>query len=71
MQVLASIQNEKPDKKAKAINIKVSVEEFEALKVKAHRFAGGNVSGWIRHAGLSHVPDEKELINVEAGADPN
>ena len=43
------------------MTIKVSEKELKELKDKADCYAGGNISAWLRYAGLKYVPEKKEL----------
>lgn len=43
------------------INLKVTSEELKAIRGRAKRFANGNVSRWMRFAGLNHTPRSKDL----------
>jgi hypothetical protein len=43
------------------VNFKVTTEELKLLTAKAKKYAGGNVSFWLRHAGLHHIPKSKDL----------
>jgi hypothetical protein len=45
-----------------SINIKMTREELDALKLKARRPAHGNLSAWLRHAGLRYKMKEGEII---------
>lgn len=52
----------KPKKpKPPLITFKVTEEEKELLEAKAKKYARGNLSHWLRHAGLNHEPAPKEL----------
>ncbi len=47
----------KPAKRVSRLNIKMSVPSRKALEAKAKRFQGGNLSAWLRRAGLEYRPD--------------
>lgn len=47
--------------KPKLINLKVPNADLALIAKKAKKFAGGNVSLWLRHAGIHHVPKSKDL----------
>lgn len=38
------------------INIKVSEEDRKLLMSQAKRYADGNLSAWLRYAGIHYVP---------------
>lgn len=44
------------------LNFKVSPAEMQALRANADEFAGGNLSLWIRHAGIKHRPRTEDLV---------
>jgi hypothetical protein len=56
----------KKSKKAelKHVHIKLTEKELKDLMEKANNFAGGNLSLWLRHAGLNHVPKKEEFTSV-------
>lgn len=41
------------------INLKVTKSELKALKANAKKYAKGNLSLWLRHAGIFHKPTRK------------
>lgn len=51
--------------KKKLVNIKMSESEFQSVRVKAHRYTGGNLSAWVRYAAIHLVPKETDLVEVE------
>lgn len=51
------IHKEKP----KLINLKVNKLELALVLAKAEKFADGNLSLWLRHAGTHYVPKRKDL----------
>lgn len=52
------------------MNIKLTPSEFEALRVKAHRFTDGNVSAWIRYAAIELVPNPRDLVEPAEVVEP-
>lgn len=44
--------------KAKLINLKVNKHDLGAILRLAKKYAGGNVSLWLRHAGMHHKPSK-------------
>ncbi len=58
----------KPAKKKKVpVNLKMEHEEKEAIQVQADLYAGGNLSAWLRYAGLNHKPRKGDLIAEDDG----
>lgn len=55
-------QVKKEKQKPKQLNLKVSAEVEEALQKQADKYANGNLSEWLRYAGLNHVPPKKDLV---------
>jgi hypothetical protein len=45
------------------VNLKVMKKELKALTAKARKYAGGNLSLWLRHAGTNHIPKRKDLAS--------
>jgi len=52
----------KTKSKLKIKNFKAEDEAIEMLMKKARRYANGNLSAWIRHAGTKYVPKKGEKI---------
>lgn len=48
-------------KKEILVNFKVNEPEYRELLKRAKRFSKGNLSFWLRYAGMSHTPSKKEL----------
>jgi hypothetical protein len=48
--------------KPKLQNLKLHGPEYEAIKANADKYANGNISLWLRHAGIHHVPKQSELV---------
>lgn len=42
-------------------NFKTTDAEWKEIKAKAKRFARGNVSNWLRYAGMNFTPRAKDL----------
>ena len=51
----------------KIVNIKVGSKDRKNLNAKAGAYAKGNLSAWLRYAGLRYVPKKGEVISL----DPN
>lgn len=45
--------------KLEVVNIKMQLPERTTLEAKAKRYAGGNLSAWLRLAGLKYIPIKK------------
>lgn len=52
----------KPKSKLIPVHIKLTHAEHEALKKRADWWALGNLSAWLRYAGLKYVPEKGEII---------
>jgi len=44
-----------------SITIRVTETELKRLQEQADKYAGGNLSWWLRHAGAKYVPFKDEL----------
>jgi hypothetical protein len=44
------------------INLKVTSSLRKKLSIKAKKYADGNLSKWLRHAGLNYTPDTKAKV---------
>jgi hypothetical protein len=56
-------QVKEPKEKAKPINLKVVDPKVrKALQDKADTYADGNLSEWLRFAGLHYVPSKDQLV---------
>ena len=44
------------------VNFKCTKEEKELLQKQADKYANGELSEWLRYAGLNCVPPAKDLI---------
>lgn len=54
-------------KKGKApvtIAIRIPITELVALKGRARHYVKGNLSAWLRHAGLRYIPKRGEVIET-------
>ena len=49
--------------KKKKLLIRIPLEEFETIEMKAGRYAKGNLTQWIIHASASYEPSEEELLD--------
>jgi hypothetical protein len=43
------------------INIKIRPSELKKIRENAEAWAGGNLSEWLRFAGIRHKPSREEL----------
>lgn len=52
------------EKKAKQgqVNFKCPLEVKELLQKQADKYANGDLSEWLRYAGLNHTPPKKDLV---------
>jgi hypothetical protein len=50
-----------PHVRAIVITFKVNAEEMKTLLARAHGYAKGNVSEWVRYASSHFVPTKKDL----------
>ena len=50
----------------KIVNLKVSSKDRSGLVKNAKRYAGGNLSAWLRYAGLHFTPAKSETVKLEA-----
>lgn len=46
----------------KPINFKVDLEEHKQLQEQADKYAGGNLSEWLRFAGKHFKPSKEHLV---------
>lgn len=52
----------KPAKeKPKLINMKILEKDLKVLIARAKKYTDGNLSLWLRHAGLHYIPKRKDL----------
>jgi hypothetical protein len=59
---VAKAQLRKPRKpKPVLINVKLDKKVLDAIGAQARKYAGGNVSLWLRYAGVHCVPKRKDL----------
>jgi hypothetical protein len=50
----------------KIVNMKVGSKDRAALNAMAKKHAKGNLSAWLRHAGLKYVPKKGEKIAADS-----
>lgn len=62
----APSKNSKP--KLIVVNVKMTRAERATLKAYAKRFADGNLSAWVRHAGHRYTPKKGEKIRFKTAA---
>lgn len=57
------IQLEKTrDRREVPLNVKLSKKEKKAMEQNAKRFANGNLSLWLRYAGVNYVPRRSDSL---------
>lgn len=56
--------------KLKIVNIKVGGKDRSSLTAKAKAHAKGNLSAWLRYAGLRYTPKKGEIINLDPANSP-
>lgn len=49
----------------KIVNIKVGGKDRKDLNAKAKAHAKGNLSAWLRYAGLRYVPKKGEVVSLD------
>lgn len=52
------------NEKVKLVNFKAKDSELRIMEKNAKKYAGGNVSHWIRHSAMNYVPSKKDLSEV-------
>lgn len=50
---------------SRIVNIKTSRADRKALKDQAAKYADGNLSAWMRYAGLHHKPKRGEKVSLD------
>lgn len=61
MERMQTMKLKKPTKeKPKIVTIKIYKYDLSLLKAQAARYADGNLSWWLRYAGLNHVPKRED-----------
>lgn len=58
----AKVKTKPKDSGARLINFKASHKERSVIAARAKKFAKGNISGWLRYAGLNYVPPKSARI---------
>lgn len=48
------------------VNVKLSHDIRSTLRARAKKFAKGNLSAWLRYAGLKYIPKKGEKVSVPA-----
>lgn len=48
------------------VNVKMTPADRRRLIANAKKWAGGNVSAWLRHAGKVYIPKRGEKISLSA-----
>ncbi len=59
MALKAATKKKKP--REPMINIKASLKQKRALQARADAYANGNLSLWLRYAGMRYKPSQEEL----------
>ncbi len=63
-------ENDMKKKKPKLlamINVKTPPETRARLQAQADKYANGNLSAWLRHAGLQYTPKKGESVPLLRG----
>lgn len=55
--------------RVRLLNIKVTKLEESYIRMKAEKFAEGNMSEWIRYAAINFKPVSSDLVKADAGED--
>lgn len=55
----------KPSEVYTRINVKLSKATFQALRTKARKYAGGNISALLRHSALTYSPKKGAKLSVK------
>lgn len=55
----------KPKKKKPLTNLRLSDEDRSLIEAKARQYTKGNVSAWLRYAGINHTPPASALAKPE------
>lgn len=62
----SSKSKKKNGSKLGVVNVKMSDGDRKRLQANAKRFAQGNLSAWLRHAGKVYTPKKGEKISLKA-----
>ena len=57
----AKLKAKKP-KRLPLINLKISSRDRKLVLANAKKYAGGNYSAWLRHAGIHYRPKKGEKV---------
>lgn len=55
-----------PVSKLRVVNVKMSRADRKRLTTLARKYAKGNLSAWVRHAGSRYVPKRGEKVSLKA-----
>lgn len=58
---LSTKKKKEPRSEWSLMNFKITTPERRRILAKAKKYAGGNLSGWLRQAGLNHDPVKLKL----------
>lgn len=53
------------DIRSRMMNVKLTEDEFSRIFSNARKFAGGNISAWVRYAAMNLAPKQGDLTAVE------
>lgn len=56
----------KPSRKTRPVVVKMAPDEFAVIYAKSQRWAGGNVSVFLREAGKHWTPGKEDLTDAVA-----
>lgn len=58
--------NKNSGSKLGVVNVKMSNADRKRMIANAKRFAKGNLSAWLRHAGKVYTPKKGEKVSLKA-----
>lgn len=53
-----------PPRKTRPVIVKMAPDEFTLIQIKSEKWAGGNMSAFLREAGKNWTPGKADLIEV-------
>lgn len=51
------------DDKRTGFIMRLTASERETIERNARKYAGGNISAWLRYTGIQHKPKPEELVH--------
>lgn len=66
MYVVAKVKRKKPKSNSQLVlvPIKIHPREIRLIRAQAKKYADGNFSAWLRHAGLRYRPKRGETVGA-------